>query len=136
MSEEITLNYQLRDSDCIEAEQLKLINKASSWTNLLFIVVFFSYGLAAIQNISDYDFRLFEYLKQIWIDHEMPENHLVTALFYFSFATIDSCSTFPKYNPLYRWNLSRRYQKNFVKQELKYVVVGEDEINLKSCNYR
>lgn len=66
----------------------------------------------------------------------MPTNHIISALYYFTLALILSSNTFPKYNPLYRWVLNKKYQKNFVKQEILNLAIDEQKIAIALSNYR
>lgn len=102
MPNNILLNYQLKDSDYIEAEQLKLIKSTTAWLNLLFSVVFVINGVTNLNQVSDRNLLVFEYLKELWISEEIKTNYLLSAIFYFGLALLISFETFPKYNPLYR----------------------------------
>lgn len=136
MAQTINLQYQLTNRDRIEAEQLKLIKSPTAWFNLFTSFLLIIYGCIDLKRVSEPDFLVFEYLKELFVSEEITTNHLFLAIFYFSFALLISFSTFPKYNPLYRWTLWRKYQKNFFKQETKNVIINETQINIESKNHR
>ena len=63
-------------------------------------------------------------------------NYLFSALFSFGMALLISGDTFPKYNPIYRWSLFKKYQKNFLNGEIRNVAIDDNKIAIKSTNYR
>ncbi len=139
MTSKIILNYQVTNTEYIEAKQLDLVKSISSWLNLACVIGFCVDGLLELKKITKTDFLIFGYFQQLFLSEQIPpDNHLLSSLSYFGIALFfsDSNYTVPKYNPIYRWMLSRQYQHNFVKQETQNVVIDDNQISINSDSYR
>ena len=127
-------NYTLGETDFIEAQQLSKLKDRYSWTKIAFILLFLSLSLVEIYRVKDPDFLVLEFAK-IHIRTQADEEHIINFLFAFLGSILLFIQYFPQYNPISRWNISRKYQQDFIKQETKTLIVDKVGITRKSKNY-
>ena len=140
----MTKNKQLRYSftigDIVEAKHLdRTSNKNSfynSWLNILFVIFFLASGIGDLIRVEPNDLEIISYLKELFISDEIITNNLASAMWNFLIAFLFSVNVTPKYNPLSRWVIARRYRKNFMQKEPKILNINSDRIEVVSENHR
>ncbi len=80
-------------------------------------------------------FFYFESTKQ-YVKPQTVEDHILGFLLFLLIFILFFDPIFPKYSPITRWNIAKRYQNNFVKQEDKMLLIDETGIKIISANYR
>ena len=63
-------------------------------------------------------------------------DYIFYTLFYIFFLSTYLDKAFPKLNPFFCWNINKKYQQNFVWQELKKILILNTGITIVSASYR
>ncbi len=132
---EISLDYRLTESDFIEAEQIQRNQPIQLGVNLCLIILCVFLAFVEFKRISNSDFFTFEFAKKIAAS-QTEKDRILNIISYTMISIFWAGQNLPKFNPIYRKNISKRYQNNFVKQEDKTIKIDEIGIKITSANYR
>ena len=132
---EISLDYRLTESDFIEAEQMQRSQPIQLGVNLCLIILCGFLAFVEFKRIGNPNFFIFEFAKKIAVE-QIAKDHILNVISYMMILVFWGGQSLPKFNPIYRKNISKRYQNNFVKQEDKTITIDETEIKITSANYR
>ncbi|MEM7759754.1 MAG: YcxB family protein [Cyanobacteria bacterium P01_A01_bin.40] len=135
MKDKIQSDYQITVEDLIEAQQLDKYKFPSFLLNIGTIIIILLLLLQDIYRLQNPEFMVISYFKQQSIEQSSSESWtsiiLFSAIFFLYLGQL-----FPKLNPLYRHNVVKNYQNNFVKQEVKQISISPKELTITSKNFR
>ena len=86
--------------------------------------------------IDSLAFLAFGYGASANFDKLERSDYIFYALFYLFFLLTYLDKAFPKLNPFFRWNINKKYQQNFVWQELKKISILNTGITIVSESHR
>jgi|GEM_PF-5443704 len=84
-----------------------------SWVRSLFIELY---------KINNSDLLIIKNFN-IFAPDQPIEDDIQNFIFTFGFLIFIIGQNFPKYNPIYRWNISRKLKRDFIKQEPKTTII-------------
>ena len=130
------IEYQLLVSDYIEAQQLDTEKNKFSKLNL-FILIYILLSLFVFTfKIDSLAFLVFGYGASANFGKLECSDYVFYTLFYLFFLLTYLDKAFPKLNPFFRWNINKKYQQNFVWQEMKRISILNRGITIVSESYR
>ena len=130
-----TSECTLTINDFIEAQQLSIRRSNSFWYNWIMAIFLCGLSFIEIKRINEPYFLVSEFTKNN-VRTQTIEEHVIAFLFTFGVSIFIISRNFPQYNLISRWNISRKYQKDFIKQETKTIEIDETGIARKSDSYR
>ena len=132
----ISLQYQLTKKDYIEANQTIAFKSSDLLNKWLYPFGMITVGFLEFKRIQEPNFMTIQFTNN-YNYYQDPSEHILWALIYIGFGIYFLlCYSFPKYNILIRWKLSRSYQNNFVKQELRNVEINNSQVKIVLDSYR
>ncbi len=134
------IHYSLTTDDLIEADQLTLTSKEgrdqSFWIFILISIFYLISSILKLRDLGIEDLFSLAYIQKLLVGDGKTTGYLDSFLVDFSLFLLLFLSSVPKYSPLSRWQIRRRYGRNFVKQEPKTVTIDDTHIEIVSENHR
>lgn len=137
MHDKFNFDYSITNQDLIEAEHLKTRCSQQFRSNLILLIGIFPTVLLTVWRIKDHDFLMIniDYFKQ-FNSYKSNTDYITDAVWMFVPFLLLIGLTFPKYDPLARWRISKNYKQNFVNRESRSISISTDGIAIQSENFR
>lgn len=133
-------NYHLKASDLLEAEQLKLDSFQPKWVSSiakpLTIIYISALPITSLIRIKHHDFMVVSWIPSVSeaIATKTTTDYIGEAFFMLLIFFLVVDTSYPKLGIVARWKSYRDYQKNYIKQEPKQLIISDHNIKIISEN--